>query len=261
MRTIAWCVLTMSLVGCQCGPRWNTRGCESRGPVQYNDHPVIESAPSPAVPPPAAQPSKEGPNLPVPPQPAQKERTPYETSSGLRSWLGSSSTSQARRTKPANRTTQTVRRSTSPTSSAKPTAQEDSIKQLMADLEKTKREKAAIEAKLSEESAKQTQQRLELEARLALLQEQMRQHSALQQVMYQQQASGAPRPNYSGPTISSGVPSPSMQMPFSAAAPNYSQPPQQQAVPTWGNPAPTWNTPAATQQQQVEVWPYSPQRR
>jgi hypothetical protein len=138
----------------------------------------------------------------------------------------------------------------------------------MADLEKIKRDKAALETKLTEESAKQTQQRLELEARLALLQEQMRQQSALQQVMYQPQAPGMPRSSYNGPTISSGAPSPSMQMPFSPSVQTFAPQAQPQAVPAWGNSAPTWgnstsnwNAPAAAPQQQVEQWPYSPQRR
>ena len=260
MRTIAWCVLTLSLVGCHCGPRWCLRDCDPRGAAQYDEQPVSEPAPTPEVLPSPAQPPKDGPNLPVPPQPAQKARTPYETSSRSRGWFGNTSTSQASRTKSTSRTTQTARRSTTPALGTKPSAHDDSVKQLMADLEKTKREKSALENKLSEDSAKQTQQRLELEARLALLQEQMRQQSALQQVMYQQQAPRMSRPSYSGPMISSGIPSPSMQTQFSAPAQNYVPQPQTQPAPGWGNPA-AWTAPMATQQQQVEQWPYSPQRR
>ena len=258
MRTIAWCVLMLSLVGCQSGPRWFMRDRDVSGAAHLEDQPLIESAPTPTP----ALPAKEGPTLPLPPQPAQKERAPYETSSRPRGWFGNHSTSQANRAKSTSRTTQTARRTTTPATIGKGTTQDDSVKQLMADLEKTKREKAVLETKLSEDSAKQTQQRLELEARLALLQEQMRQQSALQQVMYQQQASGMPRPNYNGPTITSGVPSPAMQMPFAAPAPNYAPQAQPQAVSGWGNPA-AWNSPApaATQQQHVEQWPYSPQRR
>lgn len=262
MRTIAWCVLTLSLMGCHAGPRWCMRDCDTSGAAHLDDQPVIESTPTPAVPP---HPSKEGPTLTPPPQPAQKERTPYESSSRSRGLLRGRSTSQASRAKSTSRTTQTARRSTTTAPATKTTTQDESVKQLMADLEKTKREKAALETKLSEESAKQTQQRLELEARLALIQEQMRQQSALQQVTYQQQAPAMsrPMPGYAGPVITSGSPSPSMQMPFSTSTPMYApqSQPQQQAVPTWGNSASAWNTPAVPPQQQVEQWPYSPQRR
>lgn len=251
MRTIAWCVLALSLVGCHSGPRWCSRDCDTSGTAHFDDQPVIESVPQPAAPP------KDGPNLTVT-QPVQKERTPYESSSRSRPLFGGRQTSQATRSKSTNRTTQTARRTPAP--ATKPVAQDDSVKQLLADLEKTKREKAALETKLTEESAKQTQQRLELEARLALIQEQMRQQSALQQVVYQQQAAAMsrPMPSNAGPTITSGSPNPSMQMPFSSSTPMYA--PQSQAVPAWGNSASTWNTPSVPPQQ-VEQWPYSPQRR
>lgn len=258
MRMIAWCVLTLSLVGCHSGPRWCARDCDTSGTAHYDEQPVFESAPPPAPPPP---PSKDGPNLPVPPQPAQKERTPYESSSRSRSFFGGWPTSQASRSKSSSRTTQTARRTPAPASATKPAAQDDSVKRLLADLEKTKREKATLESKLTEESAKQTQQRLELEARLALIQEQMRQQSALQQVVYQQQAAAMSRPmsSYPAPTITSGIPNPSMQMPFSPSTPMYA--PQSQPAPTWNNSAPAWNSPSAPPQQQVEQWPFSPQRR
>lgn len=259
MRTIAWCVLTLTLVGCHSGPRWGMRDYDTSGSAHYEE-PAIESVPQPAAPPPA-QPDKEGPTLTVPPQPAQRERPPYETSSRPRPLFGGRQTSQASRSKSSSRTTQTARRTSAPATSTKPAAQDDSVKQLLADLEKTKREKAVLETKLSEESAKQTQQRLELEARLALIQEQMRQQSALQQVAYQQQAAAMsrPMPSHAIPTITSGVPNPLMQMPFSSSAPMSA--PQTQGVPAWGNSAPTWNTPSVPPQQQVEQWPYSPQRR
>lgn len=262
MRTIAWCVLMLSLVGCQSGPRWFMRENDSHGAAHFDEQPVIESVPQPAVPPPA-QPPKVGPNLTPSPQPAQKERAPYESSSHSRGWFGSPKTSQASRSKSSSRTTQTARRSPAVVPATKSAAQDESVKQLLADLEKTKREKAVLETKLSEESAKQTQQRLELEARLALLQEQMRQQSALQQVTYQQQAAAMsrPMPSYSGPMISSGTPSPSMQMPFSSSTQTYAPQPPSQSVPVWGNSAPTWNTPSVPQQQQVEQWPFSSQRR
>lgn len=263
MRTIAWCVLALSLTGCHSGPRWFTRNHDAGGRAYYDDSPATESAPTTPVPQ-SDQPSKEGPTLTVPPQPAQKERTPYETSSRSRGWFGGQHASHSKSSS-RGRTTQTARKSQGTAPAAKATSQDESVMQLMADLEKIKREKAALETKLSEESAKQTQQRLELEARLALIQEQMRQQSALQQVTYQQQASAMSRPmsGYAGPTITSGTPNPTMQMPFSSSTPTYapqSQPPQQ-AIPAWGNSAPVWNTPATPQQQQIEQWPYSPQRR
>lgn len=263
MRTIAWCVLMLSLVGCQSGPRWFMRDNDSYGAAHFDEQPVLEAAPQPAAPPPA-QPAKAGPNLTPPPQGAQKERAPYESSSHTRSLFGGRSTSQASRSKSSSRTTQTARRSPAAASATKSATQDESVKQLLADLEKTKREKTVLETKLSEESAKQTQQRLELEARLALIQEQMRQQSALQQVAYQQQQAAAmsrPMPSYSGPMITSGTPSPSMQMPFSPSTQTYAPQPQSQSVPVWGNSAPTWNNPSVPQQQQVEQWPFSAQRR
>ena len=295
MRMIAWSVLALSLVGCHSGPRWCVRDCDTSGPAQFDDQPVVESDPLPTVP----QPPKDGTNLTAPPQPAQKERTPYESSSRSRSGFRSRSTSQANRTMSSSRTTQTTRRS--PTSATKAAVQDNSVKQLMADLEKTKREKAALESKLTEDSAKQTQQRLELEARLALLQEQMRQQSALQQVTYQPQqvpVMSPPMPGSAGPMITSGAPSPSMQMSFSPSTPMDAPPPQavpawnnsyassppkkplmaletfvtptyqpcasqpqSQNMPAWNNSASTWNTATAAPQQQVEQWPYAPQCR
>lgn len=264
MRTIAWCVLMVGLVGCQSGPRWYMRDSRPQGDARFDDQPASEVAPQLGEPLPA-RPSNEAPTLTVPPQPAQKEQTPYETSSRSRSWFGFPSSGQASRSRSANRATQTARRNPSAAPATKGNSQEDSVKQLMADLEKTKREKAALEAKLFEETAKQTQQRLELEARLALLQEQMRQQSALQQVVYQQQAAAMsrPMPTYSNPVITSGVPSPSMQMPFSPSPQSYApqSQPQSQAIPMWGNSAPAWNAPSVPPTQQVEQWPFSSQRR
>lgn len=253
MRTLAWCLLTLGLVGCHSGPRWCLRDCERYEALPCEDQPVIEPAPQPAP----AQPKLEGPAIPATKQPDQKERVPYESSSRSRGWFG---TRHASHSKSSNRATQTARRTT-PAAAARPTSQDESVKQLMADLEKVKREKAVLETKLSEESAKQTQQRLELEARLALIQEQMRQQSALQQVMYQPPAPPASRPttNYYGPVISSGTPNPSLPMPFSSSAPTYAPP--SQAAPAWSNPAPNWVTPSVPPQQQVEQWPFSPQRR
>lgn len=253
MRMIAWCVLTLSLVGCHSGPRWCLRDSDTSGPAQFDNQPAIESAPQPAAPPPA-QPSKEG-QKPTVLQPTQKERTPYESSSRTRPLLRGRQTSRASKSKSTSRTTQTARRSAAPAATTKAAVQDNSVKQLQADLEKTKREKAELETKLSEESAKQTQQRLELEARLALIQEQMRQQSVLQQAAYQQQsATSRPRPSYAGPTITSGSPSPSLQMPPSSSAP------QSQGIPASDNSVPACNIPSVPQQQ-VEQWPYSPQHR
>ncbi len=284
MRTIAGCVLALSLVGCHSGPRWCMRDYDTRGPAQFDDRPVIESAPQPAAPP-QAQPPKEGPSLTVP-QPAQKERTPYESSSRTRPLFGGRQTSQARRSKSTSRTTQTARRTAAPAATTKSAVQDDSVKQLLADLEKTKREKAALETKLTEESAKQTQQRLELEARLALIQEQIRQQSALQQVIYQQQAAVITRPshNYPGPTITPSMPTFSGQLQFPSAGdsniaalpkknpstvleslvmpvPQPHSSPQLPNSSAWNNSTPIWNPTTTTVQQQPDPWPYSPQRR
>ena len=262
MRAIAWCALTLSLVGCQNGPRWFMRDYDTSDATHFNDRHAIEPTPQPSVTPPS-QPSKEGPTLTGPPQPAQRDRSSYESSSRSRGWFGGQPTSQASRSKSSNRTAQTARRKPVSAPATKVNSQDDSIKQLMADLEKVKREKAALETKLSEESAKQTQQRLELEARLALIQEQVRQQSALQQVAYQQQQAAAmsrTMPSYSGPTISSGAPSPSMQVPFSSSTQTYAPQAPSQNVPAWGNSTPTWNSPAVSPQQQVEQWPFSSQR-
>lgn len=43
MRMISWCVLALSLVGCHSGPRWCMRDCDTSGPAQFDDQPVIES--------------------------------------------------------------------------------------------------------------------------------------------------------------------------------------------------------------------------
>ena len=271
MRLLAWCALTLCLMGCHSGPRWSMRDYHTEGPADFEDSPGLESTPQPSTPqleqpvPLPPQPVKEGPTLTPPVQPAQKSRTPYESSSRPRSVFGSRSTSQASRAKnsSSSRTTMAARRGATSAPVAKATALDESLKQLMADLERTKREKSALETRLAEESAKQTQQRLEVEARLALLQEQMRQQSALQQVAYQQQAAAMSRtqPGYAGPAITSGTPSPSMQMPFSSSTPMFAPTASSQPVPAWGNSAPTWNSQAVPPQQPVEQWPFSPQRR
>ncbi len=286
MRAMTWCLLMLGLVGCQSGPRWFMRDHSVTGRATYSDDLPADSSGK----------SDSG-DLSVPPSPGD-----YEQSSRIRK--PATATQQAARSKGAtgtrkpsagssSRSTQLANKkpagSTRP-SSAKPAVQDDSMKQLMADLEKTKREKVSLQSRLSEETAKQTQQRLELEARMSVLQEQLRQQSALQQVGYQQQAQSMVRPNpgygppisqnYNGPVITSGTPSPTT----SSFAPtnfapanngggsvsNYQSPPAwnsgsgsnwNSTAPAWSSSTPSWNNSNATAQTPVEIWPHSPQRR
>lgn len=261
MRTVAWCLITVALIGCHSGPRWCMRDCDTRGTAHCDDRPTHEPAPQSTQPPPA-QPEPDGANNSSPPQPAQRPITPYESSSRSRGWFGNRFISQTTHSKSSTAPVQAARKEAAPVAGAKPAGQDDNGKPLTAELEKIKREKSALETRLMEESAKHTQQRLELEARLALIQEQMRQQSALQQVAYQQQTPMMSRPmtNYSGPVVTSGNPSPAMPMAFSSS--QSSPQLHQQPVPAWSNPGSTWSNPAApSQQQQIEQWPFSPQRR
>ncbi len=273
MRAMACCVLMLGLVGCQSGPRWFVRDHAVSGRATYSgDLPADSSGKADAD------------GLSIPPAPGdyeQSARTRKAASvnqqtarakgaAGTRkpSTGTTSRSTQLANKKPAASTKQTT---------AKPVVQDETVKQLMADLEKTKREKSSLQSKLSEETAKQTQQRLELEARMAVLQEQLRQQSALQQVAYQQQAQTMARPNtnygstmnqnYNGPVISSGTPSPSMSQSLPTNNGGYSS--NGSSIPMWNNtpasnwnaPVPSWNTPTVPAQGQVEMWPHSPQRR
>lgn len=245
MRTIAGCVLMLSVVGCHCGPRCCVReqpscikaSCANNSPAESTAKPATDDSQLPPSP------------APNEPQAARTKKT------------------QSGSAKPSMWSSLTAR--TEATSSAKSaaaksaTAQDDSVKQLLADLEKTKREKASLQAKLSEESARQTQQRLELETRMVVLQEQLRQQSALQQVMYQQQAPvmSRPQPNYGGQNYSgqnyggqyAAVPTITPGSPSSAVAAGWPNSNGSNA------PAPAWN-PQAKPAQPLEQWPHSPQR-
>ncbi len=66
------------------------------------------------------------------------------------------------------------------------TSSDESLRKLTTELERAKRDKSQLETKLTEETAKQTQQRLELEARLVVLQQQLQltQANAVRQVQY-----------------------------------------------------------------------------
>ena len=245
----------LGLVGCQSGPRWFMRDHSVNGRATYSDDLPADSSGK----------SDSG-DLSVPPSPSD-----YEQSSRTRK--PATSTQQAGRSKGAtgtrkpsigssSRSTQLANKKPAGSprpSSAKPAAQDDSMKQLMADLEKTKREKVSLQSRLSEETAKQTQQRLELEARMAVLQEQLRQQSALQQVVYQQQAQAMVRPNpgygqpvsqnYNGPVITSGAPSPttsSFAPPNNGggAVSNYQSPPawNSGSGSNWNSSAPAWSS-------------------
>ena len=240
MRTLLGGLLMVSLVGCHCGPRCCVRepnctkaSCANNPPAESTAKPTTDDSQLPPAP------------TPNEPQAARSKKT---QSAPVKPSIWSSATSSSAKS----------------TAAKSASAQDESVKQVLADLEKTKREKATLQAKLSEDSARQTQQRLELEARLAVVQEQMRQQSAMQQVMYQQQAPAMSRPltnhggsNYGGPnyggqyvgvpTISPGVPSPSV----SNAWPNNNGFSSSNLT--------AWN-PQAKPVQQVEQWPHSPQR-
>ena len=285
MRTMVFCVLMLGLVGCQSGPRWFMRDTAASGRATYSTDLPADSSIKPEADDPL-----------IPPSPAQKP-SDYEQSTRTRKTTGTnqqaskSSTATGAR-KPsassASRSNLLVGKKPAPLAKpkAKPAAQDENVKQLLADLEKIKREKASLQSKLSEETAKQTQQRLELEARMAVMQEQLRQQSLLQQVAYQQQAQALARPvqnyappqnqgyaqpsnpNYSGPVINSGAanPSASNAMPmngvggngfYGAGVPAWNNTPAS----NWNTPAPAWNTPTTSAQPSVEMWPHSPQQR
>lgn len=280
MRAMAWCFLMLGLVGCQSGPRWFARDHAVSGRATYsNDLPADTSGGS------------DSDGLAVPPSPSdyeQSSRTRKPAAStqqaarsrGVTGSRKPSTGASSRSSQLASKKPSTATRSTA----AKTTAQDETVKQLMADLEKTKREKTSLQTKLSEETAKQTQQRLELEARMAVLQEQLRQQSALQQVSYQSQPPMMSRPypsygtqvgqNYNGPVITSGTPSPTTahspqnggvnSVPFNQAAPawnNGSAASWNTSAPAWGTQSSSWNNSNAQAQAPVEMWPHSPQRR
>lgn len=282
MRAMAWCLLMLGLVGCQSGPRWFSRDHAVSGRATYsNDLPADSSG------------SSDADGLAVPPSPGE-----YEQSSRTRKPAASNQQAARSRGVTGSRKPSAAASPRAPqlaskkpgtstrTPAARPAAQDETVKQLMADLEKTKREKTSLQSKLSDETAKQTQQRLELEARMAVLQEQLRQQSALQQVSYQSQPAAMSRPypsygppmgqSYNGPVIMSGSPSPTTSyLPTNTGTNSV---PPNQAQPAWNNgpaanwntsaPAPAWNTPSsswnnhnAQSQAPVEMWPHSPQRR
>ncbi len=276
MRTMACCLLMMSLVGCHSGPRWLMRDHSVSGNASYSDDLPADSSGN-----------SESEDLGIPPSPAQRP-SDYEQSARTRKSAGANQQTAKAKGATSTRKPSTGSASRSaqlagkkPPTSTKPTtvksaAQDETVKQLMADLEKTKREKSSLQSKLSEETARQTQQRLELEARMSVLQEQLRQQSALQQVAYQQQAQAIARPStnygqpmaqsYNGPVITSGAPSPIMSSPqptnnFNGYGSNGPSVPAWNNTPAsnWNSSAPAWNTPAAPSQ--VEMWQYSPQRR
>lgn len=254
MRTMALCIIAATLVGCHSGPRWFLRDRGDCGRAHCSDQSAYE---------PVSEPPSE--NLQLPPLPADKEKdaTPQTSASSRRATKNSATKTIAAKA-PNRKSSSTQSRATS--------SQDEATKQLLADLEKTKREKASIEAKLSEQSAKQTQQRLELEARIAVLQEQLRQLSTLQPVSYQQPVprtnsgytptwNNSPPQQYHGPIINSGAPSPTPSVPQSLS--NYGGT-LGSTVPTWNSATPAWNPQpqgAANSTPSMDMWPFSPQRR
>lgn len=268
MRVMAWCVLTLTLVGCQSGPRWTLRDRMTSGTARATDYSAYEEAPE-------AAPEKPQ----VPPLPADAERSNPQSSTRPRASTNTASKATASKAGDSKRSgskataSKQVARTNGSSSARSAAIQDDATKQLMSDLEKIKRDKALLEGKLSEQSAKQTQQRLELEARLAVLQEQLRQVSTLQQVNYQQAAQTAARPTqnygsvpnsgyvpgYHGPVINSGAPSPSVPQAWSNNGNSNNG-----NIPAWNPPTPAWgssNQNAAPVASPVEMWPHSPQRR
>ncbi|HLQ43329.1 MAG TPA: hypothetical protein VK137_01260, partial [Planctomycetaceae bacterium] len=129
MRTMAFCVLVMSLVGCQSGPRWCQRDRSQRCSSRCAD-------------------------TPLPPSTAQKEsRSNPQAARSKNVRGGGTSNDAARSTQMARKGSTSAAKPTSPKSA---TAQDATVKQLLADLEKAKRDKASLQSKLSEESLKQT---------------------------------------------------------------------------------------------------------
>ncbi len=267
MRTLAGCVLLLGLTGCHFGPHGNMWKHTSRDSDRFADPTESEHS---AVPRPAAvtTPSPEASQFPPPAPPPEPEdiRVNPQAEARTRGWFSV-------RRSDSNTASKSVSKTKSGRAAKPATSKDEAIKQMMARLERAKREKANQESKLSDESFKQSQHRLELEARVAVLQEelrqqqdqlrqqqeQLRQQSALQQVTYQQQAAAMrPTTTTTGamPIITTGTPSPSMMgsqafVPASGGS----------GIPAWSPSAPTWNSPAMPAQPSVEMWPYSPQGR
>ena len=124
---------------------------------------------------------------------------------------------------------------------------DDAQRKLAADLEKVKREKSQLETRLIEETAKQTQQRLELEARLVVLQQQLQlqliQAHAVRPVQYQ--------------------PVPQPVVPFASQA-DWANHGFGGAPATWNAAPNAWNASGngvnLPRNSPVETWPFSPQR-
>jgi hypothetical protein len=272
MKRMAGSLLLLVLVGCVTGPRWTVREEARYRPGHYDeylsDEPATHTPGSlPTEPLKGASP-QDGPKLSVPPLPSQREEGSYEQSARPRGLWGAMLSRQDSRQSTSSRAMNRSRRGVAPPSSvARSSTQEESFRRLTADLEKIKREKAALETKLAEENAKQTQQRLELEARLALLQEQLKlQQSQLQQVHYQSPPPAMVRPTsgYSVPTMHSTPAAPTYSMPFSAPAPAVAPAVAPIQQPTTGTNSgymiPQWSSSPNLSSQSVEQWPYSPQR-
>ncbi len=287
MRTLAGCVLLLGLTGCHFGPHGSMWKHTSRDLDRYADptESELRSVPMPAA---VIAPSAEASHLPPapPPEPEDIDANP-QADAGTHGWF--SWHHSARKT-----ASKSVSKKKSGTAAKSATSQDEAVKQMMARLERAKREKANQESKLFDESFKQSQQRLELEARVAVLQEQLRlqqeqlqqqqeqlrQQSALQQVTYQQQAAAMrPTTTTTGamPIITTGTPSPSQigsqacgpanvgsGMPaWTSPAPTWNSPAPtwNSPAPAWNSPVPAWNSPAMPAQSSVETWPYSPQGR
>lgn len=267
MKRMAWCLLSLMLVGCISGPRWTAREEARYGSGHYDeylsDEPATHTPGSLPSEPLKEVPPKDGPTLSVPPLPSQRDGSSYEQSSRPRGIFGAMFSRRDSRRPTNSRSSATSRRGVPPPSVARSNTQEESFKRLTADLEKIKREKAALETKLAEENAKQTQQRLELEARLALVQEQLKlQQSQLQQVHYQSQAPVMARPTsgYPASAMHSTPAVPTYSMPFSTPAPAIAPVQQPTTGTNSGYMIPMWSSSPNLSSPSVEQWPYSPQR-
>src|SRR5262245_18000912 len=221
MRTLAWCVLLLGLTGCQVGPHGITWQHTTRDADRFADPTERErsAAPSPAADIPPLPDASQFPPPPAPPPEPEDISDDPQANARTRGWFSVRRSDSQSASKSASK-------KKSGTASKRTTAQDEAVKQMMARLERAKREKSYQESKLFNESFTHSQQ-LENEARVTILQEQLRQQqeqlreqqeqlrqqSALQQVTYQPQAT-AMRPNTTTtgalPIITTGTPSPSI---------------------------------------------------
>jgi hypothetical protein len=287
MRTLSWCVLLLGLTGCHFGPHGITWQHTTRDSDRFADPTESErsAAPMPAAEIPPSPDASQFPPPAPPPEPEDISADPL-ADARTRSWFSV-------RRSDSKTASKSVSKKKSGTAAKRNASQDEAVKQMTARLERAKREKAKQESMLFDDSFTHAQQ-LELEARVTVLQEQLRQQqeqlqqqqeqlrqqSALQQVTYQQQpaamrptttttgalpiiTTGTPSPSIMGSqalgpaNVGSGIPASSSAAPaWNSPAPTWTSP-----APAWTSPAPAWNSPAMPDQSSVETWPFSPQGR